>query len=290
MEFVSIDVETANADMASLCQVGIACYDKHSLVDEWETLVDPEDDFDFFNVLIHGITEDTIRGAPKFPEITTNLSRYLDNQICVTHTSFDRISIYQALFRYKFDQMPVRWLDSALVARRAWDEFAHRGWGLRNICKVLGYSFHHHDALEDAKAAGYIMLKAIEKTEISAEEWLKRVKQPINPDLSSIAPFIARDGNPEGPLFGEVVVFTGALSLRRREAAELAAQIGCRVDDSVTSQTTLLVVGDQDIRKLAGHEKSSKHRKAEELITKGQSIRILRESDFKELVNSTGLA
>jgi DNA polymerase-3 subunit epsilon len=58
----------------------------------------------------------------------------------------------------------------------------------------------------------------------------------------------------------------------------------------MTSQTTLLVVGDQDIRKLAGHEKSSKHRKAEELITKGQSIRILRESDFKELVNSTGLA
>ena len=37
--------------------------------------------------------------------------------------------------------------------------------------------------------------------------------------------------------------------------------------------------------KLAGKEKSSKHRKAEGLIAKGQPIRILRESDFKELVN-----
>jgi DNA polymerase III subunit epsilon len=46
----------------------------------------------------------------------------------------------------------------------------------------------------------------------------------------------------------------------------------------------MLVVGDQDIAKLAGHEKSSKHRKAEELIAKGTPIRILKESDFKELV------
>ena len=45
-----------------------------------------------------------------------------------------------------------------------------------------------------------------------------------------------------------------------------------------------MVVGDQDIRVLAGHDKSSKHRKAEELIAKGQKIRILKESDFTELV------
>ena len=44
-----------------------------------------------------------------------------------------------------------------------------------------------------------------------------------------------------------------------------------------------LVVGDQDVQKLAGHNKSSKHRKAEDLILKGQPIRILRESDFLEL-------
>jgi DNA polymerase-3 subunit epsilon len=39
-----------------------------------------------------------------------------------------------------------------------------------------------------------------------------------------------------------------------------------------------------DVTRLAGHEKSSKHRKAEELITKGFPIRIIRETDFRELV------
>jgi DNA polymerase III subunit epsilon len=64
----------------------------------------------------------------------------------------------------------------------------------------------------------------------------------------------------------------------------MAATIGCQVASVVTIKTTMLVVGDQDIKKLVGHEKSSKHRKAEELIVKGVPMRILKEGDFKELV------
>lgn len=70
----------------------------------------------------------------------------------------------------------------------------------------------------------------------------------------------------------------------RHDAAVVAANAGCQVDDNVTKHTTLLVVGDQDIRKLAGHEKSSKHRKAEEHIRHGQCIRIVGESDFKSII------
>lgn len=80
------------------------------------------------------------------------------------------------------------------------------------------------------------------------------------------------------------MVFTGALEIPRREAADLAATIGCSVTAGVTKKTSLLVVGDQDVSKLAGKTKSSKHRKAERLISEGQRIRILKESDFRELV------
>ena len=79
-------------------------------------------------------------------------------------------------------------------------------------------------------------------------------------------------------------MFTGALEIPRREAADLAASIGCTVASGVTKKTTLLIVGDQDVTKLAGKDKSSKHLKAEQLISKGQPIRIIRESDFKQLV------
>lgn len=75
------------------------------------------------------------------------------------------------------------------------------------------------------------------------------------------------------------------MSISRTEAANLAANIGCSVGSGVTKKTTLLVVGDQDISKFAGKDKSNKHTKAEELILKGQDIRIIKESDFVELVN-----
>ena len=74
--------------------------------------------------------------------------------------------------------------------------------------------------------------------------------------------------------------------MSRREATDLAATAGCAVPGSVRKTTTLLVVGDQDIRKLGGKTKSSKHRKAEQLISEGQPIRVLTESDFRSLVES----
>ena len=86
---------------------------------------------------------------------------------------------------------------------------------------------------------------------------------------------------------GEVLVFTGALQMSRREAADMAAQVGFKVASSVTKQTTILVVGKQDASRLIGHEKSLKHRQAEKLIYRGYPIRIIWESDFIEFVSIT---
>lgn len=281
MEFVAIDVETANAAMSSICQIGIACYKDRSLVDEWKSYVDPEDYFDEINISIHGIDENTVKGSPKLPDIADQIYKYLDNRVSVCHTHFDRVAVRQAFDKYEIRHPNCTWLDSARVVRRTWDEFAWSGYGLHKVCQTLEYEFTHHDALEDAKAAAHILIAAIERTGLDVNSWLKRVEKPI--DLSST--IIERDANPEGPLYGEVLVFTGALDMPRRESADMAAKIGCQVASGVTKNTTMLVVGDQDIKRLAGHDKSSKHRKAEKLIYKGQSIRILRESDFKELVN-----
>jgi len=288
LDFVALDVETANADMASICQIGIAKYAEGKLVEEWSSLIDPEDYFDFINVGIHGITEEDVVGSPTFPEVFNTLGRFLNNTTCVSHTHFDRVSVGRTLAKYGLKEIETVWLDSARVARRTWEDCAWSGYGLANLCEKIGYEFRHHDALEDAKASGQVLLAAIEASGLDIDAWLRRVKQPIDPansSRSSRGSAVNRDGNPEGELYGEVIVFTGALEIPRREAADLAASIGCSVVSGVTKKTSLLVVGDQDVSKLADKEKSSKHLKAEQLITKGQRIRIIKESDFKELVN-----
>lgn len=283
MNFVVIDVETANADMASICSIGIAVFENGVLASEWYSLIDPNDFFDPVNISIHGISEGDVEGAPTFRDAASEIDGFLRGNVVVTHTHFDRVAMHQAAGRWSIPAPSCMWLDSARVARRTWTECARSGYGLANVCKMIGYNFEHHNALEDAKAAGHVLLVALQESGLDLEGMQHRVTLPI--DLSSPGGSqVTREGNPDGAMAGEVIVFTGALEIPRREAADLAAAIGCTVANSVTKKTTMLVVGDMDVTKLAGHDKSSKHRKAEELVSSGQPLRIIRETDFKEMV------
>ena len=288
MKFVAIDFETANPCLSSICQIGIATFENGAHTGTWNTLINPDDYFDSTNVTIHGITEADVKNAPRFPDVFEQLRTTLSMQIIAHHTAFDRISLNRAMEKHALPAFECSWLDTAKVVRRTWSEYSQRGYGLANVAAKLKIVFKHHAAHEDARAAGEILLRAIVESGLSLEEWLSRVERPI--DLNGAgrkwqpSPDVAREGNPEGPLAGETMVFTGALSMSRQNAADLAAEAGCDVAEGVTKHTTMLVVGDQDIRMLAGQEKSSKHRKAEALMAKGKSIRILGESDFRRLV------
>jgi DNA polymerase-3 subunit epsilon len=281
MDFVAIDFETANADLSSICQVGIVIFRDGEQIDSWATLVNPEDEFDPVNTSIHGIDEDAVSDAPVWKDVFPQIARRISGGIVVCHTTFDKTALLQACERNHLTPCDCRWINSAMVVRRAWREFSQSGYGLNNLARHFGISYRAHDALEDARCAGLIMLRAITESGLDLDMWLTRVQQPID---SRSRQKIVREGNPDGELFGEVLVITGALSMQRTEAADLAAEAGCRVDSGVTKNTTLLVVGNQDVRRLTGHEKSSKHRKAQELIQRGQAIRILSERDFEYIV------
>ena len=283
MNFVAIDVETANADLGSICQVGIAVFHDGFLHQQWSSLINPEDEFDLVNVSIHGIDEQAVYGAPTWKDVSETINSMIKDQIVVSHTPFDRSALIKAFREAKHSMAECRWLDSARVVRRSWPQFATSGYGLSNVAKTFAISYIAHDAFEDARCAGHIILKAIAETGLDIEQWLLRVQQPIDPNSGKT---LLRKGNPDGALYGEVLVFTGTLSYPRREAADIASSAGCDVTDSVTKRTTLLVVGDQDIRRLAGKEKSRKHIEAEELIRKGKTLRILAETDFLEIASA----
>jgi len=280
--YVAIDVETANYDISSICQIGAVQFENGKSARVWESLIDPETFFDGMNVSIHGITEHDVLGAPVFSDALPQLNEMVADQVVICHTHFDRLAFHRAAERYGLQLPSWTWLDSAKIVRRVWSQFSHTGYALAKCAKELGIEFQHHRASEDARAAGEIVALALRESGLSLAEWLTRVRQPILGYYPSKE--VAREGNLDGPLTGEVVVFTGALQIPRAQAADLAAEAGCDVAKTVTKKTTLLVVGDQDIQKLAGHSKSSKHRKAEALIEKGQELRILGESDFQSLV------
>lgn len=286
MEFTAIDIETANSDISSICQIGAVRVRDFEIVDEWKTFINPQDKFSPMNVSIHGIDESHVSTSPIFPNVFSQLNSFIGDGICIAHGSFDCSSINKAVSKHDLPTIECKWLDTTKVVRRLWPDFSSKGYGLANICEVIGYEFGHHDALEDAKAAAVIMLIAIEESGLSLEGWLDRIQKPI--DISrTYSERVRRKGNSNGQFAGDILVFTGSLNIHRSDAADMAAAVGCNVATGVTKKTTMLVVGDQDLSSLAGHKKSSKHRKAEELLRQGQKIRIVGESEFLELIKSS---
>ncbi len=167
--FVTIDVETANPNFASICQVGICCVRDGVITDEWESLINPEDYFAPMNISVHSIEEHHVKGAPKLPEIYDELCARLDNSIVVSHSKFDRTALNQAYGKYSLKAHRSTWLDSIDLAKQAWPNL--QNWKLTSIASHVGLQFKHHDALEDARVAAKITLRACEQTQRRIENW-----------------------------------------------------------------------------------------------------------------------
>jgi DNA polymerase-3 subunit epsilon len=283
-DFIALDVETANADFASICSIGLVHFRGGAVFKSLNILVDPEDRFDPINISIHGIRPEDVAGKATMAQVFPVISASLNDTVVVHHSPFDKTALNRAATKYGTQNLSCSWLDTIRVARRAWPQYAEDGgYGLANLAAAFGIDFSHHNAADDARAAGQIMLKALSEKQLSLLDWLDRIELSVSGHPSGQH---SQSGNPAGSLFGEVVVFTGALEIPRSKAAAMAANAGCSILDNVNKITTILLVGDQDLRRTRGEERSSKHRKAETMIGNGANIRIVGESDFMLMVQS----
>lgn len=283
--FVAIDVETANEDCGSICQIGVAIYEHRQLVDEWVTHVNPEAEFSPINVSIHGIDAEAVARAPLLPDILPDLRFRTSDAIVASYGPFDRRAIRRACERYDYAFDDARWLDLGLVVRRAWPpEMTADGWALKKMCARLGIDLRwHHDALADAKAAGEVFVRALEHSQTCAADWLELVRRPA-PWSAAAVPKMKPVVADSGPLTGQSAVFTGELRMPRAEAERRVAALGCKVAANVSKKTTMVVVGQTDLAAVGPKGKSTKLIKAEQLIAMGRALRIVDEAEFLELL------
>lgn len=281
--FVAIDFETANANLASICQIGVVVYRDGRELETFSTLVNPEEPFWGMNTAIHGIEPQHVVSAPKFPEVYKELRDRLSGNFVISHGWFDRGCMSQVLSKYNLPDFEKHWLDATRIVRRALPQFARKGYGLQNVAAHYGLTTNAHDALNDAQTCGTIVLNILRDTETALDDWLKLIQLPLTRQSSSPLAKEKLTANPEGAHYGESIVFTGNLSLSRELAQRIAANAGFEVRSSVSKKIDYLVCGVQDLDKLAGYELSSKERRAQDLIAEGHRIRLLNEADFLQI-------
>ena len=187
MDYCVVDVETANQARSSICQIGIACFENGRMVDSWQSLINPEGEFSWFNIRVHGIRPEMVAQSPCWAEIFEEVQKRLDGVPIASHTYFDQGALNGACLRDGLPAVrPLRWIDTCGLARQAWPDLPNHK--LPTLAEHFGILYNSHDALEDARAAGEILSLALEARSMTLSELLA---QP-GPTISGFSPATAR--------------------------------------------------------------------------------------------------
>ena len=171
MDFVVVDVETANTNPASICQIAVASFAHERLVNVWGTFVDSGDFFLRSNTRLHGISAKNVFGSPTWTDLQSDLRKLLEGNIIASHTEFDRRAMSAANQRCGLRSIKGGgWIDTCSVARRVWPHLPNHK--LSSLARTFRIPYRAHDAREDARCAGEILIRAAKTSGLSITVFL----------------------------------------------------------------------------------------------------------------------
>lgn len=298
MDFITIDFETATAQRDSPCELGLTFVKNRQIVETKSWLIKPMyDDFDYFNVLIHGIRPEDVADKPEFNVLWDEIKPLIENQFLIAHNAgFDISVLRRTLEAYQLPFPSLQYSCSYIFSKKVWQGLP--AYDLKTLCNANGIVFKHHRAGADSRATAELALKAFDKAEVySVDDFPEKLRTSVGQLFEggyrpsetkrvykNVAEQIVGDPskhNPESIFYGKTVVFTGTLSsMVRSKAQQAIADIGGILGNAITKDTDFLVVGQQDYKVVGDDGMSSKQEKAIKLIEKGAAIEVISENDF----------
>ncbi|WP_449373191.1 exonuclease domain-containing protein [Arthrobacter psychrolactophilus] len=294
ISFTAIDFETANSFRASVCAVGLTKVRAGHVVAQRIWLMKPlpgYTEFDPTQVAVHGITAARVSHLPDWRSAYGPIMDFIGGDALVGHdVSFERSVFAKANEASGF---PIPALEFHCTLELARQHLQLPRYSPSDVVAALDIpAYNHHESGDDARASALIAIELARRTGSStlAELWPSSEKPVAKmpgyysagytrklADLPKANPL----ANPEGPFFGQTVVFSGDLAaMARVEAQDAAAAKGATIVNSVTKKVTLVVGAEID----GGTRFSAKVKRAHELAAAGQDIRVIGELDFMRLL------
>ncbi|EMI9085506.1 3'-5' exoribonuclease [Bacillus cereus] len=300
--FVAFDFETANHHRHSICAVGMVFVENGEIIDTLYELINPEEDFDYYNIAIHGITPNDVKDALTFPEFYEAYKKRFENKLLVAHyLPFDGYALRDSLRRYELPSVYNNLLCTYQLSKKLIT--GEKSYTLKYLCKHFNIELNnHHNALEDARACAQLMLQLSHKydlpniEEIYSKTHIRTGEISGNTYRSSLVQSqsysslnlkdinVATEVSEDHPFYQKHIVFTGKLNAYTRiEAAQLIANKGGIPQNGINKSTNYIIIGDFDNVMIKGN-KSSKLEKAEKLIAQGKELEIISEEEFMRML------
>lgn len=160
-QFTVFDVETPNRMNNRMSAIGITIIEDRQIEKEFYTLVNPETHFDPFNTMLTGISEESVRNAPSFPEVWEKIEPYMSGGLLVAHNAqFDMGVLKKCLLAYEIEWKPcAHYICTVQMGRRLLPGISHK---LNDLCDYYGIALDHHKADSDSRACAQILLRYLQ--------------------------------------------------------------------------------------------------------------------------------
>lgn len=281
MEFVALDVETANHVPSSICAIAVASQDGTERT--WRVRPEPFR-FEQQHQRLHGITAASVTHAPRFDAVWPEVASRLEGRVVIAHNaSFDTTAILSACRTSELLAPACEVLCSLRLARAVWPGLPSHS--LDSLARHLGIPLQHHDVASDARAVAMVVQRAmLECGAVTLTALLARHDIRCEPLVQRRREEPTAEGDPPRPhcrdFRGKRVAFTGSmLSLTRKDAERLVSEYGGKATNSVSKKLDFLVVG-------GGGGAGEKLDRTRDLVARGAQIKILTEDDFVDAFSS----
>jgi len=285
--YVVLDLETTGFDPAfdEIIEVAAIKYSNREKISEFTTLVKPENKINEYITELTGITNEMVKDAPKIKKVLPELMSFLSDSVIIGHNAnFDINFLYDNNMLCFNEPFTNSFIDTMRISRRLFRDIRHRLVDLAMEFKISA------DVQHRAKADCEITQKVYEYMRNHCTE--KNIDITAFLKASHGKSFDLKDFKPETeefdvshPIYGMSVCFTGTLEkFPRKEALQIVTNLGGIPSDSVTKNTNILVLGNNDYCSSIKGGKSNKQKKAEELILKGHDLIIISEKSFYDML------
>lgn len=253
------------------------------------TLVHPgKKKVDKFITELTGITNEMLEAAPDPDTVLPQFLDFLGDSVLIGHNvNFDINFLYDAATAVG-RTLSNDFIDCLRIARKVFPDLPHhRLADIAAACAVPQPEAHRAEADCIVTASCFECMKAKILQDHTEDDFSKLFDKSWRRQqaLSNVTANTT-DIDETNPIFGKVVVFTGALSsMTRINAFQTVADLGATPQDSVTKKTNFLVIGSEDFATSVKNGKTTKMKKAESCLAKGQDITILSESAFFDLIS-----
>ena len=165
--YVAFDVETPNSRNHRMSAIGVILVENGVQTTSFYSLVNPETEFDAFNVRLTGITPRMVRSQPTFPVLWELLRPLLERGILCAHNApFDLGVLGRCLLDYGIVWKPVgEYVCTCQIGRRLLPQAPnHR---LDTLAGLLRLPLQHHNALSDTRACAGLLQYYLSQGELS---------------------------------------------------------------------------------------------------------------------------